>query len=467
MAFEATRAQRPVLVPTPASSQMQPDRARLSRDVLGLAVPAIGEQLLFTVVQMAALMIVGHLGANAIASVGVSNQLHWLFQSSFWAFSAGTTTLVARFTGSNEPLHAESAVRQAVMVSLGVCVVVSSVGFAFAPGILSLMGTEGEVLTHALVYLRMAFVASVFQSMGMCFAAALRGAGDTRTPFKVGGLGALINVSLIWLLVSGRLGLPSLGIAGVGVGLIVSQLVVASTYLLILSGSKFKVKFSLMSRFTLDPSMIRRLLSVGIPAAIEQLLMSFGMTVFTRLVISLGTVHYASHQVCVNITSVSFMTGFGFSMAATALVGQSLGRKDPDLAQKYALTTSKIGVGIMTLLGAIFFLFGGNLVSLYSADPEIISMGAMILKYAAFAQPAMAFYSIMSGALRGAGDTRYPLYITFAGMWTLRIGSAHLLVQILGMGLAGVWIAVNADQWVRTALVYLRFRTGRWKDIKV
>jgi len=184
-------------------------------------------------------------------------------------------------------------------------------------------------------------------------------------------------------------------------------------------------------------------------------------------VISLGTVHYASHQVCVNITSVSFMTGFGFSMAATALVGQSLGRKDPDLAQKYALTTSKIGVGIMTLLGAIFFLFGGNLVSLYSADPEIISMGAMILKYAAFAQPAMAFYSIMSGALRGAGDTRYPLYITFAGMWTLRIGSAHLLVQILGMGLAGVWIAVNADQWVRTALVYLRFRTGRWKDIKV
>jgi putative MATE family efflux protein len=448
-------------VPRPALS-----RRDLHRSVLTLALPAIAEQLLFTVVQMAALMIVGTLGASAIAAVGVSNQIHWLLQSAFWAFGAGTTTLVAQFTGACEPDLAEGAIKQAVMFSLLVSVIVSSTGILLAPAVLALMGAESAVLTQAIGYLRMALVAAMFQSVSLCLSASLRGSGDTRTPFKVSSAGAVINVIIIWLLVPGRWGLPALGVTGVGVGLIASQAVVMATYLSVLLSGKCGVRIHSLG-FKLDTVMLRRLLTVGIPAALEHFLMSFGMTVFTRLVMTLGTLPFAAHQISVNITSASFMAGFGFSMASTALVGKSLGARDPDLATDYARATTRLGVGTMAALGAVFFLFGSQLVRLYSADPQIIGLGGMILRLAAFAQPAMAFYSITAGALRGAGDTRYPLYITFAGMWTLRIGLAYFLVQSLELGLVGVWLAVNADQWLRAFLVLIRFRGGRWKLVKV
>ena len=443
------------------------DRRALTRDVLNLAMPAIAEQLLFTVVQMAALMIVGRLGATAIAAVGVSNQLHWLFQSAFWAFGAGTTTLVARFVGAAEPLLARQAVKQAVTFSLLLSLVASMVGVVFAPAVLLFMGAEDAVLELATVYLRIAFLAIIFQSVNLCLSAALRGSGDTRTPLKVGGMGAVINVALLFLLVSGNWGLPQLGVPGAGLALLFSQITVVAIYLAIFLSRRCALRIENPWRMSVDMEMIKRLLKVGIPAALEQLLMSLGMTMFTRLVITLGTVPYATHQIVMNISSLAFMTGFGFSMAATALVGRSLGAQRPQLAEDYARTTSRMGVQVMVLFGLLFFFFGSPLVMLYSREPHIISLGAEMLKWAALTQPAMAFYSIIAGSLRGAGDTRYPLYITFVGMWTLRIGVAYLLVQNTQMGLAGVWIAVNADQWVRAVLVYLRFRTGRWKTIAV
>ncbi len=443
------------------------DRRALTRDVLNLATPAIAEQLLFTVVHMAALMIVGSLGANAIAAVGVSNQLHWLFQSAFWAFGAGTTTLVARFVGAAEPLLARQAVKQAVTFSLLLSLMVSLTGVAFTPTILLIMGAEAEVMELATVYLRMAFFAIIFQSISLCLSAALRGSGDTRTPLKVGASGAIINVLLISLFVTGNWGMPGLGVAGAGMALMVSQMLVATIYLAIFLSGRSPLRIENPGRVHIDVEMVKRLLKVGVPAALEQLLMSFGMTMFTRLVITLGTVSYAAHQIAMNISSVAFMTGFGFSMAATALVGRSLGAQRPKLAEDYARTTSALGVKVMLLFGILFFFFGTPLVMLYSRESQIIAMGAYVLKFAAFTQPAMAFYSIIAGSLRGAGDTRYPLFITFIGMWTMRIGIAYFLVQSAGMGLAGVWIAVNADQWIRATLVYFRFRTGRWKTIAV
>jgi len=334
----------PEPIPLPPVPGPAANRRDLHRSVLTLALPAIAEQLLFTVVQMAALMIVGTLGASSIAAVGVSNQLHWLLQSAFWAFGAGTTTLVAQFTGACEPDLAEGAIKQAVMFSLVASVIVSSTGIVLAPGVLALMGAEPAVLAQAIGYLRMALVAAMFQSVSLCLSASLRGSGDTRTPFKVSSAGAGINVILIWLLVPGRWGLPALGVTGVGVGIIASQVVVMVTYLAVLLSGKCAVRLQSLE-FKLDTTMLRRLLTVGIPAALEHFLMSFGMTVFTRLVMTLGTVAFAAHQISVNITSASFMAGFGFSMAATALVGKSLGARDPDLATDYARATTRLGGG--------------------------------------------------------------------------------------------------------------------------
>ncbi|MDP2859720.1 MAG: MATE family efflux transporter [Bacillota bacterium] len=442
------------------------ERRGLAAEVIQLSGPAIGEQLLWTAVQMTALIIVGRLGPEAIAAVGVANQLNWLFTSGFFALGSGTTTLVARFTGSGDRALASEATRQAVVLALLVAVVVVAVAFVFTPQVLWFMGTAPEVSPLASQYLRLSLVASLFLSINTCYAAALRGSGDTKTPFKVGLAGALFNIGVMWLLVYGRFGFPKMGVAGAGLGLIISYALVFCVYSVLFARDVLGIRLT-MRGYRLDLGLIRRLLSVGLPAALEQLLMSGGMTIFARLVMSLGTIAYASHQVAANITSLSYMTGIGYAMAATTLVGRSLGEDRPDRAEAYGRMTQRIGVITMTILAAGFFTLGPYLVRFYTTEAEIIRSGAMVLKIAAFAQPAIASYSILAGALRGAGDTRYPLYITFAGIWTMRIGAAYLLVNSFGMGLAGVWVAVNLDQWVRAALVILRFRSGRWKMVKV
>lgn len=451
-----------------ASLTAAPTSKELASRVLGLAGPAVGEQLLFTAVQMAALAMVAHLGAQAIAAVGVSNSINWLFSSGFYAFGVGTTTLVAHFVGARDQGGAELAARQAVTVSLLFSIVVAALGFALTPSILRFMGAEEDVLAPAVVYLRLLFGASVFANLNMCFSAALRGAGDTRTPMKIAFAGSLVNVGIIWLLVYGRFGLPELDVAGAGLAILVAGAVTSAVYLFVLTSGRFAVRLTWPGRrLRLDTDMVRRLLVIGVPSALEQLLMSGGMNAFARLIISLGTVAYAAHQVATNITALSFTTGFGFALAASTLVGQSLGAGRPDLADAYALTARRLGMMVMCSLAVGFFFLGSHLMRIYTADPAIIGMGVLILRLAAFAQPAVGTYSIMAGALRGAGDTKYPLYITFIGMWTMRVGAAYLMVLAFGLGLTGVWLAVNLDQWVRTLLVLRRFGTGKWKEIKV
>lgn len=442
------------------------ERRRLAREVMELSGPAIGEQLLWTAVQMTALIIVGRLGPEAIAAVGVSNQLNWLLTSGFFALGSGTTTLVSRFIGSGDRALAYEATRQAIVVALGVAILVVACGFVLTPQLLWFMGAAPDVSPLASQYLRLSLVASLFLSINTCYAAALRGSGDTKTPFKVGLAGALFNILVMWLLVYGRFGLPQMGVAGAGLGLIISYALIFGVYSGLFARDRLAIRLSMLG-YRFDTALVRRLLAVGLPAALEQLLMSGGMTVFARLVMSLGTIAYASHQVSANITSLSYMTGMGFSMAATTLVGRSLGEDRPDRAEAYARMTQRIGILMMSALAAGFFLLGPILVRFYTDEAEIIQQGAMILKIAAFAQPAIASYSILAGALRGAGDTRYPLYITFAGIWTMRIGTAYVLVNTFHMGLTGVWLAVNLDQWVRTLLVMLRFGSGRWKTVRV
>jgi putative MATE family efflux protein len=441
-------------------------KSELQSGVLRLALPAIGEQLLFTVTQVTALVMVGHLGAEAIAAVGVGNQISWFFSSGFYAFSAGTTTLVARYVGAGERPRAQVALTQAVAFVILLALVVSGVGILITPEILRLMGAEGTVLSLGIPFLRLLMAAQVFSSVNMCLGAALRGAGDTKTPFKVSGAGAILNVCIIWLLVYGRFGLPSMGVLGAGWAVIVAQVLVMVVYMATYLRGRAVLHLTFRG-FKPEIDTIRRLLFVGVPAALEQLFMSGGMTVFARIVITLGTEAYAAHQITANITNASYMTGFGFSLAATTLVGQCLGARKPEEADAYALSARRLGFFAMTALCVVFFFFGSTLVGFYSEDPTILSMGSAALKLAAFAQPAIGSYAILAGALRGAGDTRYPLYITFVGVWCVRITAAWILINTFPLGLSGIWIAVLFDSWTRALLVWLRFRTGRWKTIRI
>ena len=200
---------------------------------------------------------------------------------------------------------------------------------------------------------------------------------------------------------------------------------------------------------------------------LEQLVMRAGLIIFSKTVASLGTVAYAIHQVCMNILSMSFMLGQAFAVSSTSLVGQSLGKYRSDMAKSYASRVSRIGFVFSFILGLVFWVFGEQIIMLYSNEQEVIKTGAIMLRYVALVQPFQGAQFILAGALRGAGDTKVTAMITFLTVLLVRTSVAIVLVKVVGMGLSGAWIAVAADQFLRSALVFARYRSGQWMYMRL
>ena len=199
---------------------------------------------------------------------------------------------------------------------------------------------------------------------------------------------------------------------------------------------------------------------------VEQLLMRAGMIIFAKTVASLGTTAYATHQVCMNIQALSFMTGQAFAVSATTLMGQSLGKRRTDMAQAYCSRTRTVGFAFSIFLAAVFVFFGSTIVGLYNSDPEIIEIGGRIMLFVAFLQPFQSSQFIITGGLRGAGDTKTTAIITFITVLLVRPIIAIVAVN-LGFGLYGAWFAMACDQILRSALVLGRYHSGKWKLIKL
>lgn len=212
---------------------------------------------------------------------------------------------------------------------------------------------------------------------------------------------------------------------------------------------------------------VKNLIRIGLPASLEQLALRLGIFFFVRIVASLGTVVYAAHQIALSILGLSFNPGQAFGIAASTLVGRSLGENRPQDAEMYSKSARHIGSIISTLIALLFFFFGRQLVGLYTSDQQIIENASVALKIIALVQPFQSSQLILSGALRGAGDTVWPLIATIIGVLLVRIQVALFLVNQMELGLAGAWIAVLVDQLIRWTLVFFRFRTGKWKKVKI
>ena len=210
---------------------------------------------------------------------------------------------------------------------------------------------------------------------------------------------------------------------------------------------------------------VKAIFNIGMPAWWTALDES-GVVVFVRTVAS-RTTAFATHNIAMNIQALSFMSGQAFAVSATSLVGQSLGKKRPDMAQAYANHTRRVGLLVALAVAAVFFFFGRQVVGLYSREAEIMAMGAMILKLVAMTQPFQSSQFILAGALRGAGDTRATAVITFITVLIARPTLAIINVNYLGWGLMGAWIALVSDQLLRSLLVVLRYNTGKWKTIRI
>ncbi|MBC7320740.1 MATE family efflux transporter [bacterium] len=422
---------------------------------------------LISFVGIADMIMVGRLGPSAISAVGMVNQPNFLIISVFMALTVGTTALVARFVGAKDIQSAKNVAKQSLVVSIFFGIGISMLLYIFAPQIEKGMGAEPDVLVLGITYMRVISIGMPFNVIAMIIGAILRGSGDMKTPLIADTVANLTNVIGNYILIFGKFGAPALGVAGAGIATSIARFISMSILLYVLYNGKAIVKLSLKESYRLNGSIIRRILNIGVPSAIEQFVLRSGQLAFVRIIAELGTVPFATHQIAMNIQSLSFMPGQAFSMAATTLVGQLLGAKKPDIAEESARQTRLIGMMVAGVTAFIIFFFGRYLIMLYTNDSSIIEQGRTCLRIIAAIQPAQSTQFILAGALRGAGDTRFPLYSTMLGMWGMRVALSYLFVMVFNWGLTGAWLAIAFDQVIRAIVIYSRFNSGKWKFMRV
>jgi putative MATE family efflux protein len=449
----------------PAAPRAAPAQAAPSAQTLvgvwALAWPAIVGNLLNSTVGFVDLKIVGVLGAPAVAAVTTGNRLFFAIQAVLVAVTTGTTALVARAWGADDRAEAERVTRASLWLCVAIALALTAPCVVFADAIAALFRLDAAAVGYAGDYIRWLSVFQVAFAVGMALAVALRAAGDTRTPLWIALATNLLNVVLAWALVNGRLGLPRLEVAGAAIATGCSFTVFALVLLAAWLRGWLRVRPGTGASLVRDR--VGRILRVGIPAGIEQGVWQGGFVVFLWIVALYGTAPYAAYGIGVNLLSFSFVVGFGFSIAASTLVGQALGAGDPDEAARRGWHATGLSVAAMVVFGAAIVAFADPLARFLIDDPEVVRLTVTFIWVLGSVQALMAIEFTLGGALRGAGDTRFPLVTVLCGLFGARIALAALCAW-LGLAVEWVFAALIADYVVKASLLSRRFRSRRWVD---
>lgn len=437
----------------------------LYSDIIHIAWPSLVELTLTQLASMVDLMMVGQLGPWALTAVGLTTQPKFLLMTMFMAMNVGATAMVARYKGAGNQKKADEVLRQALLMTFVLGCVFAVIGFITAPWLIKFMGaSEDHVLQGGVDYLRIQMIGLPGLALTSTITATLRGVGNSKTAMIYNAMANIINVFFNYMLIYGNFGAPRMEVAGASLATIIGQYcAMFMAFYAVMNGQQYII-LRFRDGFKPNKEEIKKIVDIGAPAMVEQVVMRIGLIIYTRTVAGLGTLPYAVHQVCLNIQSLSFMNGQAFAVSATSLTGQSLGKKRHDMAQAYTTRTRKLGMCVSIFLGVVFFFFGGQIVALYSGgDQSLVELGAVIMMFVAVVQPFQSSQLILAGALRGAGDTKVTAAITFITVLLVRPALAIFAINVLGMGLEGAWYALVADQILRSLLVLLRYNSGAWK----
>jgi len=455
--------------------------------ILWLAWPLFVEQILSTLVSFVDNAMVGTLGAAATASVSISNSFVFLINGVVIAMGVGITAYVARSVGAKDYDAAKAYIRHALLLLLMIGLPVAILPVILHKQIPLWMGASEEYLRQAQDYLLITSSFRIFTMAIMVLGSVYRGRGDTKTPLRVNIVVNILNVVGNYLLIHdnhiihlniGFLGIDwhipmigaGMGVQGAALSTGISWLLGGVTLIVLLFKKEDPTRISLHDSFKPDFKLLGRVIKLSIPAMLERLCMSGAGIVVTKSIATLGTVAVAANAVYSTAESLSYMPAFAFANACTTLVGQALGAKKPELAKRYGWHTVYVGLVVMVVAGMGLYAFALPLSRMINQDPEVVSLAVRCLKIVAFIQPMQVVSWGLAGGLRGAGDTRFPFYVTAVCNWLIRALGAVLCIRYLKMGLAEAVVCMCIDQTVRATCMFLRFRSGKWahvmKDVK-
>ena len=443
--------------------------------VLALAGPVLVEQFLLYLVGLSDTLLTGrYLGSDDLAAVANATYLLWFVGSLMTVVSVGATALVARLTGSRNHAEATRVCQQAISLALILGTGVLVAGLLLAPTVAEVLQLHGRAADGATLFLRVVLLVAPLLAVTAAGIACLRGAGDTRTGMWVMILVNAVNVALSWTLVRGIPGwFGSLGFAGIAIGTATSEAVGGLAVLTILARGRSGLRLS-WSGWWPRWDAAWRLLRISLPASGESLTNVACQMWFLRMINQLGPTASAAHGVAIRCEALAFLTITAFSVAAGTLTGQFLGAGRPDLAARATRTAWTLGLAVLAVVGVLLYVEADAMFGMFlgGGKPEVVRVGVPVLRIVAFALPGLATLNVLNGALRGAGDTRWPWLIVIVGYLLVRMPLTYALTLPvgrggLGLGLRGAWWAMFADLTLRGVLVAARFFQGGWRHARV
>ena len=430
--------------------------------ILRLSLPAALNSLLDMLQVITDLMMVGRISAFAVAAVGLGLQSLMFVFAVLTLLNVGTSALLSRFVGGGYLKRASTGLSTLLWFAFVLSLPTMLLWYFFAASLYRWFGTSPEVAALGADYVQMLTWMMPFIFMKLVFVSALNAAGDTKTPMKVKLISIVLNVVLNYLLIFGKYGFPQLGVLGAAVGTVIVNAIEFAVYILLYTRQ--------MTLYTpvvhYSKTLLRRALKVGIPASVERALTFGSFMLFTAIIAHYGTEALAGYQVGLRVEGLAFMPGIGFTIAAMALMGQGLGAKRPEQSREDVLLVLKYASGLMFFLSFFMIFIPEKIVWLFTDDAGTIKEASLYLRIVGLSQIPLAFNFVLSGALRGAGDTKRTLKINLISLWAVRIIPGFLLSWYFHNILL-VYLAMIADTFVKAVWLWVTFQRGAWQRIRV
>ena len=445
----------------------------LLAELLWLALPVVAENMLHMLVGLTDVYLASHLpqprvAAAATAAVGSVSYILWLIGLIAGAIGTGSTAIIARAIGAKHQSLANSVCGQSVTAAVLTGLLLAGFFVVFAIPSAAITGLTGQSHEYALYYIRILSLALPFSILMYAASACLRGAGDSITPAISMIVVDVVNMGFSAALARGWWGFPVMGFRGIAIGTVIAYIAGGIVLFGVLVSGRGKLRLFL-HRLPPHWLTLKRIFRIGIPSGTEWLLTWVAQFLIIIVInrSDLTNVISAAHIIAVRVEGLSYMIGFAVATAAATLVGKALGMEDPHRATRSAYLAYAVGAGAMIAGGIIFIIFGHDLTRIMSNARAIADLSAQCLFITAFAQPGFAAAVIFAGALRGAGDTFTVMWINLASILFIRLAGVLVVGWWLHLGLAAIWIVLASELTLRGIAVYLRFRQGGWKHVKV
>ena len=430
--------------------------------IFTIALPTIVDMFVQTLLGFFDLIMVGRLGPEAIAAVGLGTAPILTVIPIFFAISVGTTAMVSRAYGAKNYSEARDGMSQSLILGIPAALIVTIAFIIFGQNILGLI-SKNQPIGDALSYLEVVSLGIPFLCFNIIFSYGFRSISKSKIPMINNTISIFSNILLNYIFIF----VLNLGVFGAGIATTISRGIVTLIFSFLIIYKKNYCISLTRKDFKIKKEVCKRLIKVGLPSAGEQSIFRIGMLIFEAMVINLGTLQYAAHKIALTAESFSFNLGLGFSVAGTALVGQHLGAKKYQDAKKAGYLNMFLAMFVMTAFGFIFMVFPKFVISMFTKEQNIVPMASSALRIVSIAQPILAVSMVLSGALRGAGDTKSVLWITSLGMFLIRIPITYLFLYVFNFGLNGAWMVMIIDLTYRGIACLYRFRQGKWRYIEV